>query len=100
MAFFLKFSRRDAGKISSQLLLNHLKNNCFFKNWKSYSIILSGIDHALLRQANHSIMTYGSFGMWGALLNQGGKIVIPRTHIEYETLKYMLKANLSNIVVI
>jgi len=62
--------------------------------------VFSGIDHALLRQANHSIMTYGSFGMWGALLNQGGEIVIPKTHTEYETLKYMLKANLSNIVVI
>ena len=61
---------------------------------------ISGIDHVLLRQANHSIMTYGSFGMWGALLNGGGKIVIPKSHKEYETLKYMLNANISNIVMI
>jgi hypothetical protein len=45
-------------------------------------------------------MTYGSFGMWGALLNGGGKIVIPKSHKEYETLKYMLNANISNIVMI
>ena len=63
-------------------------------------IIFAGIDHALLRQANHSIMTYGSFGMWGALLNRGGEIVIPKSHVEYETLKHMLKANLSNVVTI
>jgi hypothetical protein len=32
------------------------------------SVLISGIDLALLSQANHSIMTYGTFGMWGALL--------------------------------
>ena len=73
--------------------------------WKKTILIFlilkfAGIDHALLRQANHSIMTYGSFGMWGALLNKGGEIVIPKSHIKYETLKYMLKANLSNIVIL
>jgi hypothetical protein len=26
-----------------------------------------GIDLALLSQANHSIMTYGTFGMWGSI---------------------------------
>jgi hypothetical protein len=32
------------------------------------TFFFSGIDLALLAQANHSILTYGTFGMWGALL--------------------------------
>ena len=28
--------------------------------------------------ANHSICTYGTFGLWGALLGQQGEVVIPK----------------------
>ena len=62
----------------------------------SISCEFLGIDLALLAQANHSIMTYGTFGLWGALL-AGGKVVFPKSHQEFETLKtYLRPANLSN----
>jgi galactoside 2-L-fucosyltransferase 1/2 len=35
-----------------------------------------GVDLALLSQVNHTILTYGTYGMWGALLN-GGLAVLP-----------------------
>lgn len=38
-----------------------------------------GIDLALLSLANHSILTYGTFGMWGAIL-AGGHVVLPKSH--------------------
>ena len=38
-----------------------------------------GIDLALLSQANHSVLTYGTFGMWGALF-AGGETVMPNSH--------------------
>jgi hypothetical protein len=40
-------------------------------------LFLSGIDFSMLTMANHSIMTYGTFGMWGALF-AGGLITLPR----------------------
>ncbi len=39
----------------------------------------TGIDLALLSLGNHSILTYGTFGMWGALL-AGGETVLPSSH--------------------
>ena len=35
-----------------------------------------GVDLAVLSRCNHSIVDYGTFGMWAALL-AGGKIVLP-----------------------
>ena len=34
--------------------------------------------------ANHSICTYGTFGLWGVLLGQQGEVVMPK---EYKTLE-------------
>jgi hypothetical protein len=45
------------------------------------SSFLSGTDLALLCQANHSILTYGTFGMWGALI-AGGSAVLPISHLD------------------
>jgi hypothetical protein len=60
----------------------------------------SGIDLALLSQANHSIMTYGTFGLWGGLL-AGGQLACPKSHLDYETTRVYLKpANLSNVIYI
>jgi hypothetical protein len=59
--------------------------------------ILSGIDLALLSQANHSIMSYGTFGMWGAFL-AGGLMTAPRSHIAEGSLIRVVNANLSNII--
>jgi len=54
----------------------------------------SGIDLALLSQANHSIMTYGTFGMWGALL-AGGQTVLAKSHLVNEPSKDIQKAELT-----
>jgi hypothetical protein len=43
-------------------------------------LFLSGIDFSMLTMANHSIMTYGTFGMWGALF-AGGLITLPRFNV-------------------
>lgn len=37
----------------------------------------TGIDFALLSLADHSIMTYGTFGLWAALF-AGGEVTMPR----------------------
>ncbi len=44
-----------------------------------YHIHSTGIDLALLSLGNHSILTYGTFGMWGALLADG-ETVLPSSH--------------------
>ena len=33
---------------------------------------------ALLSLSNHSIVSYGSFGMWGALLSGKGETILPK----------------------
>ena len=40
--------------------------------------ILIGIDLAMLSLADHSILSYGTFGIWGALLAKGGEVVVPK----------------------
>jgi hypothetical protein len=37
---------------------------------------------ALLSLADHSIATYGTFGMWGALLAGGGEAIFPKGSLE------------------
>ena len=41
-------------------------------------LILIGIDLAMLSLADHSILSYGTFGIWGALLAKGGEVVVPK----------------------
>ena len=36
-----------------------------------------GTDLALLTLADHSILSYGTFGMWGALLANNGEVSLP-----------------------
>ena len=50
-----------------------LRNNIIF-----ILIQISGIDMAILSLANHSILSYGTFGMWGALLSNNGETIIPK----------------------
>ena len=35
------------------------------------------MDLALLARADHSIVSYGTFGMWGALLANDGEVCMP-----------------------
>ena len=46
--------------------------------------------------ANHSIVTYGSFGIWGALL-AGGQMTFPKSHLNDGTVKEVIAADFSNI---
>ena len=48
----------------------------------------------MLSQANHSIMTYGTFGMWGALL-AGGEAILPVSHIKSKESKEIIAGNIS-----
>ncbi len=59
----------------------------------------SGVDLALMSLANHSIMTYGTFGIWGALLS-GGNNLMPASHNMNEVTKDVLLANLTGWEVI
>ena len=51
------------------------------------------MDLAILSQANHSILTYGTFGMWGALLS-GGETLMPLSHIGTKESIEIEEANL------
>ena len=46
----------------------------------SYFVFISAIDLALLSQADYSIMSYGTFGLWGALLAGDGEVLLPKSH--------------------
>ena len=46
--------------------------------------------------ADHSIVTYGSFGIWGALLS-GGEMTFPKSHLHDATIKLVRAANFTNI---
>ena len=48
-----------------------------------------------MSQANHSIMSYGTFGLWGALL-AGGEVIVPESHKSEGTMVYIQKSGLSN----
>ena len=50
---------------------------------------------ALLSLADHSIMSYGSFGMWGALLAKGGETVLPKDIVNTDIGTAIKRAQLS-----
>ena len=56
---------------------------------------ITGVDMALLSLADHSIMSYGSFGMWGALLAKGGETVLPKDIIHTDIGTAIKRAQLS-----
>jgi hypothetical protein len=76
--------------------INHFSQ---FKQYLKKLFHFSGIAMALLSQANHSIMSYGTFGTWGALL-AGGQVLMPESHIIEATLQCIKSANMSNFVFI
>lgn len=53
-----------------------------------------GADLALLSHVNHSILTYGTFGMWGALL-AGGQVALPASYADTKEMKEIIRANLT-----
>ena len=52
-----------------------------------------GNDLALLAHANHSILSHGTYGMWGALL-AGGEAVLPGQFNHVKESREVVKANL------
>ena len=55
---------------------------------------LLGVDLALLSLANHSIISYGSFSMWGALLSNKGEVIMPK---DYALTDVGERINMTNI---
>ncbi len=49
---------------------------------------------ALLSLADHSIATYGTFGMWGALLAGRGDVIFPKSNLETEIGMAIKRANI------
>ncbi|CAM6054350.1 unnamed protein product [Sphagnum tenellum] len=54
-----------------------------------------GNDLALLTLVNHTIMTYGTFGMWGALLAGSKRVILPKGYERSETIAEIIAANIS-----
>ena len=59
----------------------------FFKNlaivaglFEIIFLYFSVFDLALLSQADHAIMTYGTFALWGTLLSGDGLFLLPKSH--------------------
>ena len=53
-------------------------------------------DLALLSLADHSILTYGTYGMWGALLAKGGETLMSKEFMKTDIGSQIAAANLTN----
>ena len=51
---------------------------------------------ALLSLADHSILSYGTFGMWGALLAGEGEVTLPRDIVQTDVGMAMRRAKISS----
>ena len=60
-----------------------------------------GVDLAILSQCNHTILDYGTFGLWAALL-AGGRIILPENYSNAPTPDnvWWRNANMDNVEVI
>ena len=60
-----------------------------------------GVDLAILSQCNHTILDYGTFGLWAALLS-GGRIILPENYSNTPTPDnvWWRNANMENVEVI
>ena len=57
---------------------------------------ISEIDLIMLTLADHSILSYGSFGMWGALLAKEGETIMSRHMVDTDIGKDIAAANIPN----
>ena len=48
----------------------------------------------MLSFADHSILTYGTFGMWGALFAKGGYVIMPRGYSMHKATHNIELANM------
>ena len=70
----------------------YIRNNFF--------TLIVGTDLALLSFADHSILTYGTFGMWGALLAKGGHVTMPKGYSKHKATYNIEIAKMKNWVFI
>ena len=70
--------------------------HCIQKGSISY-----GVDLAILSQCNHTILDYGTFGLWAALF-AGGRIILPENYSNIPTPDnvWWRNANMENVEVI
>ena len=59
----------------------------------------TGRDLCILSLMDHTILTYGTFGMWGALLN-GGTAVLPPGYQDTVEMREIDKANINGWTVL
>ena len=64
-----------------------------------FFIFVKGLDLALLSLSNHSILSYGTFSMWGALFSQSnnnnnGEVLMP---LNYAFTDIGSRINMTNI---
>ena len=55
---------------------------------------------ALLSLSDHSIISYGTFGMWGALLGNKGETIMSKDFLRTDIGTQIATANLTNWKVI
>ena len=60
------------------------------------SLPFIGVDLALLTLSDHSIITYGTFGLWGSLLGSNGETICPKDFAKTDVGKEVKGAHLSN----
>ena len=60
------------------------------------SFLLPGVDLALLSLSHHSIITYGTFSMWGAFFSSKGEVIMPKDHENTDVGENIKKANIPN----
>ena len=66
-------------------------------NMKHFHFFLSAADLALLSLSDHSIITYGTFGLWGSLLGKSERLTIcPKDFSKTDIGKEVHQANLPN----
>ena len=66
--------------------------------WLLYFSFIKGLDMALLSLADHSILSYGTFGMWGALLAGKGEVTLPKDITKTDVGMAMRRAKISTWV--
>ena len=59
------------------------------------NLLFLGVDLALLSLADHSIISYGSFAMWGAFFANKGEVVMPMDHVNTDVGNRIKMANIS-----
>ena len=66
------------------------------RNVSFVHFLFPGVDLALLSLSDHSIISYGSFAMWGAFFSNKGEVIMPKDHVKTDVGERVKMANISN----